>query len=72
MIDTKAPCPQRVFCFAAGKDLIEIHTTPTTHGNYNNQKQNNKNVIKVMEGDGERICELIMNQVETAQVIDRD
>ena len=62
VIDTKAPCPQRVFCGAQGKDLIEIHTVD----------KNGKVVLQVKEGDGVRVCNLILNQVQYAQVIERD
>lgn len=62
VIDTKAPCPQRVFCCAPGMDFIEVHTID----------KNGKVVLKVKEGDGERVSGLILNQVESAQVIDRD
>jgi len=62
VIDTKAPCPQRVFCCAPGKDLIEIHTID----------KNGKVILKVKEGEGETVSTLILNQVECAQVIDRN
>jgi hypothetical protein len=62
VIDTKAPCPQRVCCCAPGKDLIEVHTID----------KNGKVILQVREGDGEKICNLILTQVERAQVIDRD
>jgi hypothetical protein len=45
VIDTKAPCPQRIFCCAPGMDYIEIHTID----------KNGKVVLKVKEGDGEKI-----------------
>ena len=62
VIETKAPCPQRVFCLASGKDLIEIHTIDS----------DGKVVLKVNEGDGERVGALILNQVESAQMIERE
>ena len=63
VIETKAPFPQRVFCLASGKDLIEIRTIDS------NAK---KVVLKVNEGDGERVGALILNQVESAQMIERE
>ena len=62
IIDTKAPCPHRVFCCAPGKDLIEIYTIDS----------DGKVVLKVKEGDGERVGKLILDQVESAQMIERD
>lgn len=61
MIDTKAPCPQRVCCCAQGVDIIEVHTV-----------EKEKYILKVQEGQGEPVSNLILNQVESAQVIDRD
>jgi hypothetical protein len=62
VIDTKAPCPQRVCCCANGRDLIEVHTVD----------RKEKYILKVAEGQGEPVSNLILNQVESAQVIDRD
>jgi hypothetical protein len=61
VIDTKAPCPQRILCCAPGMDYVEVHTVD----------KNGKVVLKVKEGEGEKVSHLILSQVETAQVMDR-
>jgi hypothetical protein len=43
-------------------DYIEVHTID----------KNGKVVLKVKEGEGEKVSTLILNQVECAQVMDRD
>mmetsp|Transcript_23283 Transcript_23283/g.65970 ORF Transcript_23283/g.65970 Transcript_23283/m.65970 type:complete len:232 (-) Transcript_23283:219-914(-) len=59
-----APCCVRVFCCAAGRDLIELQTKT--------KPEDAKVVLALRQGDGERVSTIIMNQIEDAQVIERD
>lgn len=55
-----APCLQKCFCCADGKEILEVSTN---EGDFN---------VIVREGDGDRVSNLIMNQVEECQMIERD
>jgi hypothetical protein len=59
-----APCCVRICCCAPGRDLVEIQT-PT-------QNPDGKIILSLKMGEGERVSNLIMHQVEEAQIIERD
>lgn len=63
VMTTAAPCPQRVFCCAPGRDLVEIQTDDVPR---------KRVVLQLKEGEGEYVSGLIMAQAEEAQMIDRD
>jgi len=62
VIQTVAPCPQRVFCCSPGKDLIEIHTQGEK------EAVGNTYLLILKGGTGESVSELIMHQVELTQM----
>mmetsp|Transcript_2072 Transcript_2072/g.4881 ORF Transcript_2072/g.4881 Transcript_2072/m.4881 type:complete len:236 (+) Transcript_2072:111-818(+) len=59
---TPAPCLQRVCCCANGKDVVEVDSRFDKEG---------KVYLTLAQGDGERVTNLILNQVEEAQKMDR-
>lgn len=63
VIQTVAPCPQRVLCCSPGKDLVEIHTNNTVEGG-----RGGMYLMKLKGGIGEDIGVLIMHHVELSQM----
>ncbi|CAB9512075.1 expressed unknown protein [Seminavis robusta] len=63
VLNVAAPCPQRVMCCAQGFDLVELHPTESSYG---------KLVLKLGCGDGEKVCRMILTQVEKNQIIERE
>lgn len=59
---TPAPCLQRICCCANGKDVVEVDSRFDKDG---------KVYLTLAQGDGERVTNLILNQVEEAQKMDR-
>lgn len=62
IIGMPAPCLQRVCCCADGKDVVQVDSRFEKDG---------KVFLQLREGDGERVTNLILNQVEEAQKMDR-
>jgi hypothetical protein len=58
-----APCMQRMCCCASGKDIVEVESR------FNNN--DGKVFLKLRQGEGENVTNLILNQVEEAQKMDR-
>lgn len=54
------PFVQQCLCCAEGKEALEVSTG---EGNFD---------VIVRSGDGDRVCNLILNQVEESQMIERD
>mmetsp|Transcript_22485 Transcript_22485/g.25595 ORF Transcript_22485/g.25595 Transcript_22485/m.25595 type:complete len:236 (+) Transcript_22485:165-872(+) len=63
VVGVPAPCCQRTFCCASGKDLVEVESRFEKDG---------KTFLTVEEGHGDKICTLILNQVEESQKIERN
>lgn len=63
IIGEPAPCCQRTFCCAAGRDHVQIMTLSETDGEVS---------IVLPQGEGERISTMILHQIEEAQMIERD
>lgn len=64
VIGIPAPCLFRVGCCAPGKDVVEIASS--------GESQNlGKVKIIVKGGDGDKISQMIMNQVEESQLMER-
>jgi len=62
VMTTAAPCPQRVFCCARGRDVIDIKT---------NASPRKRVLLLVNEGEGDYVSNLIMTQAEEALYMDR-
>jgi hypothetical protein len=58
-----APCVLRVCCCASGKDLVEVESRF--------EKNNGKVFLQLPEGHGEAVANLILNQVEESQKMER-
>mmetsp|Transcript_36840 Transcript_36840/g.89486 ORF Transcript_36840/g.89486 Transcript_36840/m.89486 type:complete len:163 (+) Transcript_36840:395-883(+) len=58
-----APCIQRSFCCARGKDRIDVESRFETGGE--------KITLVLEEGRGEEVAAMILNQVEESQQMDR-
>ena len=59
-----APCWYRVWCCASGKDRVDVESRFDTRGQ-------GKLVLLLEEGHGETVANLILNQVEESQKIER-
>ena len=59
-----APCCQRTFCCSRGKDLIEVDSRSDGKGN-------GRVFLILEEGHGEPVANLILNQVEESQKMER-
>lgn len=57
-----APCPQRICCCANGKDKVEVESRFEKGG---------KVFLVLPEGQGETVSNLILNQVEESQKMER-
>lgn len=62
VVGVPPPLCQKMICCAEGKDIVEI-STKTDDG---------KVLLFLYRGMGEPVAEMIMNQVEEAQVMERD
>lgn len=62
VMTTAAPCPQRVFCCARGRDVIDIKT---------NASPRKRVILLVNEGEGDYVSNMIMTQAEEASHMDR-
>mmetsp|Transcript_19405 Transcript_19405/g.41449 ORF Transcript_19405/g.41449 Transcript_19405/m.41449 type:complete len:236 (+) Transcript_19405:121-828(+) len=62
VLGTPAPCLQRVCCCANGKDVVQVDSRFEKDG---------KVLLQLAQGDGEAVTNLILNQVEEAQKMDR-
>jgi hypothetical protein len=62
VMGTPAPCIQRVCCCANGKDLLEVESRFEKGG---------KIYLTLPEGQGETVANLILNQVEESQKMER-
>ena len=62
VMGTPAPCIQRVACCATGKDLVEVESRFEKGG---------KIFLTLPEGHGEKVANLILNQVEESQKMER-
>ena len=81
VVGVPSPCFARVFCCAPGKEIVELKTSTEdgTTGTASNSTKINDNVamigklnIILKSGQGEHVSQLIMNQIEEAQVLERD
>ena len=63
VVGVPAPCMIRVCCCAPGKELVEVMTRTEAEG---------KVVLVLKSGDADKASHLIMNQIEEAQVLERD
>ncbi len=59
-----APCCHRTLCCSNGKDLIEVDSRSDGRGN-------GKIFLVLQEGHGEPVANLILNQVEESQKMER-
>jgi len=57
-----APCIERVCCCASGIDKVEIESRFEKDG---------KVSLRLIEGEGENVAHLILNQVEESQKMER-
>lgn len=64
VIGIPAPCCNRVFCCASGKDLVEVESRFESRGH-------NKITLHLAEGEGEGVATMILNQVEESQKMER-
>uniref|UniRef100_A0A7S2UKF3 SAM domain-containing protein n=1 Tax=Attheya septentrionalis TaxID=420275 RepID=A0A7S2UKF3_9STRA len=64
VIGVPAPCLLRACCCAKGKDILELQTAKAL--------LNGKMVLTLKGGEGDGVSEIIMNQVEESQVMERD
>jgi hypothetical protein len=60
-----APCLQRVFCCAKGKDLLEIESR------FERTDDHGKITLVLPGGEGETVANLILNQIEESQKMER-
>ena len=63
VLSIAAPCPQRVCCCANGLDFVEVHPTDSAYGRL---------VMKLNEGEGEKVCKMILTQVEKNHLMERE
>ena len=63
VIGVPAPCIQRICCCAKGKDLVEVESRFEQSGG--------KVTMSLKEGHGEAVANLILNQVEESQKMER-
>jgi SAM domain (Sterile alpha motif) len=69
-----APCVLRVCCCANGKDLVEVESRfleKNHYGNNSNATAGGKVFLQLPEGHGEAVANLILNQVEESQKMER-
>lgn len=59
-----APCLQRVCCCARGKDVLEVESRF-------DKQPGGKVILRLPEGQGEAVSNLILNQVEESQKMER-
>ena len=62
VIGVPAPCLQRICCLARGKDIVEVESRFEKGG---------KIRLTLEEGHGEVVSNLILNQVEESQKMER-
>lgn len=62
VIGKPAPCLQRTFCCAKGKDIVGLESRFAKNGNV---------FLSLEEGHGDNLAILIMNQVEESQKMER-
>jgi hypothetical protein len=55
------PCCQEILCCGVGRDRVTIITS-----------SEGQKFLLVKKGEGEKVNRLILNQIEEAQVIERD
>ena len=63
VIGVPAPCIQRSFCCSGGKDLVEVESRFEKGG---------KIFLTLEEGHGDVVANLILNQVEESQKMERN
>jgi len=61
LIGVPAPFLHQVLCCAEGKEIVDINST-----------NEGKIYLTLNEGEGERAAQMIMNQIEEAQIMERD
>jgi hypothetical protein len=71
-----APCVLRVCCCASGKDLVEVESRFVEKNHHHNNSSNaggagGKVFLQLPEGHGEAVANLILNQVEESQKMER-
>lgn len=64
VIGIPAPCCHRTCCCASGKDLVEVESRFEARGT-------SKLFLALQEGHGEAVANLILNQVEESQKMER-
>jgi SAM domain (Sterile alpha motif) len=68
VIGVPAPCMLRVCCCASGKDLVEVESRFMADKSSGN---GGKVFLQLPEGHGEAVAQLILNQIEEQQKMDR-
>ena len=61
VVGVPSPCCIRILCCAPGKEIVEVKSSAE-----------GKLLIVLQKGQGDHVSTLIMNQIEEAQVIERD
>ena len=63
IVGEPAPCCQRVLCCAPGRDHVII-STPTAPGGQMS--------LVIPQGEGEKVANMLLHQIEEAQIMERD